>query len=94
MDPKKNALQLGWQNDPAAGTTEIFAPAAWFGGSLSIEADGDVTCTHSGDVVGCTSPTSGDKRVRIAAPQGRCGLTGLEACLLLALVSAWRRSRP
>jgi len=94
IDPKKNALQLAWQNDPAAGTTEIFAPAAWFGGSLSIEADGDVACTHTGDVVDCTSPTSGDKRVRIAAPQGRCGLTGFEAILLLALVSAFRRSRP
>lgn len=87
-DAKKNAMQLGWTHDPAAGTTELFAPAAWFGGSIEVHADGDVTCTHDGDLVHCTSPTSGDKSVRVAAPAPRCGLTGLEA---LALVALWRR---
>lgn len=94
MDPKKNALQLSWMNDPAAGATELFAPAAWFGGDLSIEADGGAHCTRAGDVVTCTAPNAGAAGVRLAAPSPRCGLTGLEAILLLALVSAARRSRP
>ncbi len=96
-DPKKNALQLSWTNDPAAGATELFAPAAWFGGDVSVEADGDVGCTRAGDLVTCQSPTAGDKRVRLAAPSPRCGLTGLEGILLLLLMrrlSASRRSRP
>ncbi len=92
-DPTKNALQLSWTNDPAAGATEIFAPAAWFGGDEAIEATGAI-CTRGGDVVTCTSATAGAASVRIAAPSRRCGLTGLEAILLLALVSAVRRSRP
>ena len=94
MDPKKSALQLAWTNDPAAGATVIFAPVAFFGGSVSIEADGDAKCTRAGDVVTCTSATAGDKHVRIFAPSPRCGLTGVEAILFLALVSAFRRSRP
>ena len=93
-DAHKRALQLGWTNDPAAGATEIFAPAAWFGGSEAIEADGGAKCTRAGDVVTCSSPTAGAASVRIAAPSPRCGLTGLEAILLLALFSAARRSRP
>ncbi|HEY2748110.1 MAG TPA: cellulase family glycosylhydrolase [Polyangia bacterium] len=91
---KKNTLALGWSNDPAAGATELFAPLAYFGGDTQIDADGDVTCARAGDLVSCASLTSGDKRVRISAPAPRCGLTGLEAILLLALVSAFRRSRP
>jgi len=94
MDPKKNALQLAWSNDPAAGATVIFAPVAWFGGDVSIEADGGASCTRAGDVVTCTSGKAAAASVRIAAPSSRCGLTGLEAILLLALVSAFRRSRP
>lgn len=94
MDPKKNALSLGWTNDPAAGASEIFAPVAYFGGRVQIDADGDVKCTAVGDVVSCTAASAGDKSVRIAAPSSRCGLTGLEGILLLALVSAFRRSRP
>ena len=93
-DPKKRALQVAWANDPATGATEIFAPAAWFGGAAAIEADGGATCTRAGDTVTCTSPTAGPASVRIAAPRPRCGLTGLEAILLVALVSAARRSRP
>ncbi len=62
-------------------TTEIFAPVAWFGGSVQIDADGDVKCTRAGDVVSCTAASAGKKSVRIAAPSSRCGLTGLEAIL-------------
>ena len=87
----RNALQLTWHHDPAAGQTELFAPAAWFGGSLAISADGDVTCSRDGDLVRCQAPTAGDKRVRLAAPARRCGLTGGEAVLLLALLARWRR---
>jgi len=94
MDPKKNALSLRWTNDPAAGASEIFAPVAYFGGRVQVDADGDVECTAVGDVVSCTAASAGDKSVRIAAPSSRCGLTGLEGILLLALVSAFRRSRP
>jgi endoglycosylceramidase len=94
MDAKKNALQLSWTHDPAAGATTIFSPVAWFGGDVSIEADGDAKCTRAGDFVTCTAATAGAKSVRIAAPSSRCGLTGLEAIALLALVSAFRRSRP
>jgi len=93
-DPKKNKLALTWTNDPAAGATELFAPVAWFGGETAIEADGGATCTRAGDVVSCVATTAGTKMVRIAAPAPRCGLTGLEAFLVLALVSAFRRSRP
>jgi endoglycosylceramidase len=93
-NPKKNTLALGWSNDPAAGTTEIFAPVAYFGGDTQIDTDGEVTCARAGDIVSCASPSAGNKNVRISAPSPRCGLTGLEALLLLALVSAFRRSRP
>jgi endoglycosylceramidase len=92
-EPARNRLELAWRHDPAAGATEIFAPAAWFGGEFAIEADGDLDCAAAADLVTCSSPTAGDKRVRLAAPARRCGLTGLEGLLLLALVSAWRRSR-
>jgi endoglycosylceramidase len=88
---KDNALQLTWSNDPAAGATELFAPAAWFGGDVAIEADGDLSCVRAGDSVSCHSATAGDKRVRLAAPSGRCGLTGLEAILLLSLLRRRRQ---
>jgi len=94
MEPKKNTLKLTWTNDPAAGTTEIFAPVAWFGGSVQVDPQGDVHCAQHGDVVDCTSASAGDKTVRIGGTSPRCGLTGLEAILILALVSAARRSRP
>ncbi|HEX9101896.1 MAG TPA: cellulase family glycosylhydrolase [Polyangia bacterium] len=94
VDPKKNTVTVQWSHDPAAGATEIFAPAAWFGGEIAIVAGSGVGCTTAGDVVSCTKATSGPASVTIEAPSRRCGLTGLEAILLLALVSAARRSRP
>lgn len=90
-DAMKNAMQLKWNNDPAAGATELFAPAAWFGGSVDVQADGDVRCARDGDLVRCTSATSGAKAVRVAAPAPRCGLTGLEAIALVSLVRRRRR---
>jgi endoglycosylceramidase len=90
-DAKKNAMQLSWTNDPAAGATELFAPAAWFGGAVEVSADGDVSCARDGDLVRCTSATSGAKAVRVAAPAPRCGLTGLEAIALVAILRRRRR---
>ncbi len=92
-DLAKNSLQLAWSNDPGAGATELFAPPAWFGGNVDVHAGGDVACTRAGDLVRCTSPTSGVKSVRIDAASRRCGLTGLEALALVALVRRRRRCR-
>jgi len=91
-DATKNAMQLGWQHDPAAGTTELFAPAAWFGGKVAVEADGDVTCASDGEVVRCQAPTAGDKRVRVVAPRPVCGLTGMEGLFLVLAVRLSRRT--
>jgi endoglycosylceramidase len=87
---RKNALQLTWQHDPAAGETVLFAPLVYFGGATSLAADGDLRCKSAGDFVHCTAPSAGVKRLRVSAPSPRCGLTGAETLLLVAL---WRRLR-
>jgi endoglycosylceramidase len=91
-DVKKRTLRLAWHHDPAAGTTELFAPAAWFGGDVAADATGDVHCTRNGDLWQCQSATAGDKAVTLAAPARRCGLTGMEAFLVLLLVRVSRRT--
>jgi endoglycosylceramidase len=89
--PKKNALQLSWQHDPAAGETVLFAPAVYFGGATSLSADGDLRCKSAGDLVRCSAPTAGIKQLRVSAPSSRCGLTGAEGLLLLFLRARIRR---
>ncbi len=92
MDPKQNGLQLSWTNDPAAGVTELFVPAAYFGGSVSVDGDGDVKCKLVGDLASCTAKTAGTKNVRAAAAKKtRCGLTGAEALAFLFLFRRRRR---
>jgi endoglycosylceramidase len=91
MDAKQNALQLAWTNDPTAGATELYVPAAYFGGSVRVDGDGDVKCKLTGDLASCTAKTTGAKSVRVAAAtKTRCGLTGAEA---LAFVLLFRRRR-
>ncbi len=63
-------VELTWENAPAAGETEIYAPAqAFFGnGGLAATAIGaGLGCTSSGDIVRCASPSSGTMRVQIRA---------------------------
>jgi endoglycosylceramidase len=91
--PKQNALQLTWDNDPAAGVTELYLPAAYFGGKVSVDGDGDVKCKRDGDLAQCTAASKGTKSVRAAYPSSRCGLTGAEALAFLALVRRRRRQR-
>lgn len=88
---KKNVVTLSWQHDPAASATIVFAPLAWFGGATELAADGDLRCSSTGDSVSCTAPTAGAKRLRIRAPSPRCGLTGAEALLLVAVARRLRR---
>ncbi|HEX4460606.1 MAG TPA: cellulase family glycosylhydrolase [Polyangia bacterium] len=91
MDAKDNGLQLSWTNDPTAGATELYVPAAYFGGTVSVDGDGDVKCKLAGDLATCTAKSAGTKNVRaVAAPKKRCGLTGAEA---LAFVLLFRRRR-
>jgi endoglycosylceramidase len=89
--PGDSTLDLTWVNDPAAGATELFVPAAWFGGHVAVHGSGDVSCTTDGAIARCTAPTAGTKQVHVAAPRG-CGLTGAEAALILLALS-WRRRR-
>jgi endoglycosylceramidase len=90
------ALTLTWRHDPAIGATEIVAPPTFFGpsGARRVEPEGDVTCAADGElVVRCTAPTAGDKRVRVVADPPRCGLTGGEGLLLVAIYAAAKRRR-
>lgn len=91
-DARDNALALAWDNDPAAGDTELFAPAAWFGGAVEVQADRGVDCRRDGDRVRCHAAAAGPVQVRLGAPRRRCGLTGGEALLLVAL-AGWARRR-
>jgi hypothetical protein len=77
-------LRLDWSHDPTAGQTNLFAPAAWFGGTVSVAVTGDVQCKVAGHLVGCIAPTPGTKTVRVT-PAPRCGLGG-ELVLLLWLL--------
>lgn len=92
-DPKKNTLQLTWDNLPAAGATELFLPAAYFGGNVSVDGDGDVKCKRSGDIFSCTAKSSGSKSLRASYPSPRCGMTGAEALAFLGLLRLHRRRR-
>jgi endoglycosylceramidase len=86
MTASGDDLTLTWQNDPAAGDTELFAPK----GAVSVS--GDVSCSRKGDLVICHAATGGTKSVKLApAPPSNCGLTGAEALLLLLLLGAFRR---
>lgn len=86
----RNRLTLTWQHDAASGDTEIFAPADYFGGTISVETEGDVRCTTVLTLVTCSATTSGPKRVRVVAAP-RCGLTGIEGVLLLIALGLRRR---
>ena len=86
MTASGDDLTLTWQNDPAAGDTELFAPKG------AVTVSGDVSCSRKGDLVTCHSATSGMKSVKLApAPPSNCGLTGAEALLVLLLVNRRRR---
>jgi len=91
----KPALTVEWTHDPAAGETELFiAPDTTLGThEASLELVGDLTCTHAGDLISCTSPTAGPKRVRVTPAHPSCGLTGLEGLLLISWVLLRRRRR-
>jgi endoglycosylceramidase len=94
-DPKKNALTLTWDHDPAHGETELFAPASWFGGDLDVSSNG-ASCTTDGDFVRCHDAAAGMKTVKLSVASPRCGLTGAEAFLVLALartINRWKRRR-
>jgi endoglycosylceramidase len=84
-------LTLAWRHAPSAGATEIVVPAAFFGGRRRVEAEGDVSCALDELVARCTAATTGEKRVRVVSDPPRCGLTGGEAILLLAIAFAVRR---
>jgi len=69
--PVKGAVELDWDNDPAAsGPTEIFVPAAMFGvTSLALARQGaGLGCTQMGDLVTCQSASAGAMSVKISAP--------------------------
>jgi endoglycosylceramidase len=82
--PGATYMVLGWHHDPAAGATELFAPAAYFGGAITVDG-GDLVCRTAGDVVSCTSDSAGDVQVRVGGGRS-CGLTGAEALLLVWLL--------
>jgi endoglycosylceramidase len=93
--PSDGSLELSWTHDTSVGETVLYLPADWFGGHVSLHADGDLSCKLTGGLAHCTSPTNGEKRVRADAPRS-CGLTGAEF-LLIALLSRCRlrlRRRP
>jgi len=95
VDEQPNpALTVEWMHDPAAGATELFiAPDTTLGThEVSLETTGDVTCTHAGDLVTCTSTSAGAKHVRVTPSHPHCGLTGLEVLLLVWLRRRTRRA--
>ncbi len=63
------SVELGWDHVAAAGATEVFVPARVLFGTSTMRvesASGDqLACSVSGDVVRCTSATSGGKLIRI-----------------------------
>lgn len=86
-------VTLSWQHDPAAGATVLYLPEDLFGGApMSVLVSGDLSCTRDGRLLSCTSTTAGAKTVRVVPSHRRCGLTGAECLLLLALVRR-RRNR-
>ncbi len=89
VDRARNRLVVTWQHDLAAGVTEIYAPLVYFGGPISVSATG-AGCTVVMELVTCTATTSGEKRVQIVAAS-RCGLTGIEAVLVMLALRVIRR---
>jgi endoglycosylceramidase len=89
------AVDLSWTHDPSAGTTEIFlAPAQVLGSAeIDMDASSDLQCTVDGDLVKCSAATAGDKSVHLTPAKRRCGLTGLEALLLAAVIRRVGRRR-
>jgi endoglycosylceramidase len=92
-----SSLTFSWTNVPAQNATELFVPPSAFGAtSLAFDTSSDVSCASSGDIVSCSSTSAGPKTVRVHAPpppQSNCGLTGMEALLLLGVVWAIRKRR-
>jgi endoglycosylceramidase len=92
-DAQKNTLALTWQNDPGAGATELFVPAAYFGGHAIVYVDEGGSCATDGDIVRCSVSGSGTRHLHARAPSKSCGLTGMEAILVLAALRRVRRRR-
>ena len=67
--------------------TDVKASLSW-----TASADGDLKCRSDGELLHCTAPTAGVKRLRAAAPAPNCGLTGAEALLIAALTLRARRA--
>lgn len=64
------SIELKWNNDPAAGVTELYVPRnlVWAGAQLKIEKSGsNLSCNFAGDntKVHCTSTSTGAKTVKI-----------------------------
>src|SRR5204862_7861803 len=93
MDAKKNALTVAWDHDPARGETELFAPAAWFGGSVDVATTGGLSCTSAGDLVRCHDHHAGAETVQLTPASPRCGVAGAGALLLVGLGRLVRRPR-
>ncbi len=91
------SLTVSWTNVPSSNATELFVPPSALGAdSLAFDTSSDVSCISKGNTVSCSSSTPGAKTVRIhaaPAPQSNCGLTGMEALILLGAVWAVRRRR-
>lgn len=86
-----HALTVAWEHDPARGETELFAPAAWFGGDVAIAATGGLRCARAGELVRCHDDLPGSKTVTLTPAPPRCGLTGAEGLLLLVVAARVRR---
>jgi len=70
------ALALVWRHDPARGETRVFVPPALLGGdALALSTTDDVGCAYEGDGrhLRCTSPSAGQKRIRLSACGGAAG---------------------
>jgi len=69
-------VELAWQHEPAAGETRVFAPAALFGGQVSIEATADLQCKYDEAQrhLTCSSQNGGSKRLILqpCAASGPC----------------------
>jgi endoglycosylceramidase len=70
------ALTLVWKHDPARGETRVFVPPAVLGGkALALSTADDVACAYERDGrhLRCTSPSAGQKRVRLSACTSAAG---------------------
>jgi endoglycosylceramidase len=67
-DLAARTIDLYWQHDPATGSTELYVPAqAVFGQpTFTVTAYGEqISCSAGSDLVRCSSPLAGPKRVQI-----------------------------